>query len=154
MTKQYARDSDIIGTTSQYQKFLKECKKIYMTRTKYLQTSVPVLHSEVIKSFTFQKDFQKGHQASTNELEVIMKRFPVINSSVVNDRKSEFLDYQAAPDKELSAYYDEDDKPMIGTKFPSRRTRLIEAKTAWPLRRKTRIKAREVKRFKLSNMGI
>ena len=55
-----------------------------------MQTSMPVLHSEVIKSFTFQKDFQKGHQASTNELEVIMKRFPVINSSVVNDLKSEF----------------------------------------------------------------
>ena len=116
MTKQYARDSDIIGTISQYQKFLKECKKIYTTCTKYLQTSVPVLHREMIKSFTFQKDFQKGHQESTNELEVIMKRFPnVINSSVVNDLKSEFLDYQAAPahsNKELSAYYDEDDKPI------------------------------------------
>ena len=80
-----------------------------MKCTKYLQTSMPVLHSEVIKSLTFQK----GHQASTNELEVIMKRFPnVINSSVVNDLKSEFLDYQAAPDKELFAYYDEDDKPI------------------------------------------
>ena len=77
-----------------------------------MQTSMPVLHSEVIKSFTFQKDFQKGHQASTNELEVIMKRFPVINSSFVNDLKSEFLDYQAAPDKELPVYYDEDDKPI------------------------------------------
>ena len=81
-----------------------------------MQTSMPVLHSVVIKSLTFQKDFQKdfqkGHQASTNELEVIMKRFPVINSSVVNDLKSEFLDYQAAPDKELPAYYDEDDKPI------------------------------------------
>ena len=77
-----------------------------------MQTSMPVLHSEVIKSFTFKKDFQKGHQASTNELEVIMKRFAVINSSVVNELKSEFLDYQAAPDKELPAYYDEDDKPI------------------------------------------
>ena len=123
-----------------------------------MQTSVPVLHSKVIKSFTFQKDFQKGHQASTNELEVIMKRFPVINSSVVNDLKSEFLDYQAAPDKELPAYYDEDDKPiridLVWQKISFRRTRLIEAKTALPLPRKTRIKAREVKRFKLSNMGI
>ena len=39
MTKQHARDSDIIGT-SQHQKFLKECKKFYMTCTKYLQTSM------------------------------------------------------------------------------------------------------------------
>ena len=72
-----------------------------------------MLHREMIKSFTFQKDFQKGQQASSNELEVIMKRFPnVINSSVVNDLKCEFLDYQAATDKELPAYYDEDDKPI------------------------------------------
>ena len=34
MTKQYARDNDIIGT-SQYKKFLKECKKFYMTCAKY-----------------------------------------------------------------------------------------------------------------------
>ena len=53
------------------------------------------------------------NQTSTNELEVIMKRFSnVINSSYVNDLESEFLDNQAAPDKELPAYYDEDDEPI------------------------------------------
>ena len=111
MTKQYARDSDIIGT-SQYKKFLKECKKFYVTCTKYLQTSMPLLHSEVIKSFTFLR-LPERHQASTNELEVIIKRFPnVINSSDINDLESEFLDYQAASDKELPGYYDEHDKPV------------------------------------------
>ena len=48
MTKQYAQDADIIGT-GQYKKFLKEGKKFYITCTKYLQKSMPVLHNEVIK---------------------------------------------------------------------------------------------------------
>ena len=63
-----------------------------------------MLHSEMIKSFIFLR-LPERHQASTNELEVIMKRFPnAIKSSDVNDLESEFLDYQAAPDKELPAY--------------------------------------------------
>ena len=111
MTKQYARDNDIIGT-SQYKKFLKECKKFYMTCAKYLQKSMPVLHDEVIKSLTFLR-LPERHQASTDDLEVIINRFPnVINSDDLNDLEAEFLDYQAAPNTELPAYFDEDDKPI------------------------------------------
>ena len=73
---------------------------------------MPVLHSKVIKSLTFLR-LPERHQASTNELEVIIKRFPnVINSSDINCLESEFFGYQAASDKELPASYDEDDKPI------------------------------------------
>ncbi len=68
MTKQYAQDADIIGT-GQYKKLLKEGKKFYITCTKYLQKSMPVLHNEVIKLLTFIR-LPEGHQVSTDELEV------------------------------------------------------------------------------------
>ena len=94
---------DIIGTT-QYKKLLKASWKFYIACTKYLQTSMPVLHDEVIKSLTFVR-LPERHQASTDELEVIIQRFPnVINSDDINDLQSEFLDYQAASDNDFPAY--------------------------------------------------
>ena len=111
MTKQYARDTDIIGT-SQYKKFLKEGKKFYITCSKYLQKSMPVLHNEVIKSLTFLR-LPERCKASTDELEVITSRFPnVIHSDDLNDLENEFLDYQTATDEELPAFLDENEKPI------------------------------------------
>jgi hypothetical protein len=73
---------------------------------------MPVLHDEVIKSLTFLR-LPERHQASTDDLEVIIDRFPnVINSDDLKDLEAEFLDYQAAPNTELPAYFDEDDKPI------------------------------------------
>ena len=92
LNKQYVQDIDIIGTT-QYKKFLKESRKFYIACTKYLQISMPVLHDEVIKSLTFLR-LPERHQSSTDELEVIIQRFPnVINSDDIIDFQSEFLDY-------------------------------------------------------------
>ena len=39
MTKQYVRDSDIIGT-SQYKKFLKEVRAFFIKCAKYLRTKI------------------------------------------------------------------------------------------------------------------
>ena len=52
MTKQYAMDSDIMGT-SEYKKFLKEVKAFFIKCAKYLQASMSVLKNDVIKSLTF-----------------------------------------------------------------------------------------------------
>ena len=102
---------DIIGTT-QYKKFLKESRKFYIACTKYLQTSMPVSHDEVIKSLTFLR-LPERHQVSTDELEVITQRFPnVINSDDIKDLQSEFIDYQAASDNNLLAFFDDYDKPI------------------------------------------
>ena len=73
---------------------------------------MPVLQSEVIKSFTFLR-LPERHQASTDELEVITSKFPnVITSDDINDLQGEFLDYQTATDEELPAYVVEDEKPI------------------------------------------
>ena len=42
MTKQYVRDSEIVGT-SEYKKLLKEIRAFFIKYAKYLQTSKPVL---------------------------------------------------------------------------------------------------------------
>ena len=78
MTKQYARDTDIVGT-SQYKKFLKECKKFFITCTKYLKKSMPVLQNEVIKSLRLPERYQ----ASTDELEVTTSRFPNVRATTI-----------------------------------------------------------------------
>ena len=49
MTKQYARESDI--GTSEYKKFFKEVRAIFIKCVKYLRTSLKVLKN-VIKSLT------------------------------------------------------------------------------------------------------
>ena len=49
MTKQYARDCDIIGT-SKHKKIFKEVRASFIKCAKYLQTSMPVL----IKKRRFQ----------------------------------------------------------------------------------------------------
>ena len=40
-----------------------------------------------------------------------MQKFPRVTTGM-NALESEFLEYQATPDDEFSAYFDEDDKPM------------------------------------------
>ena len=51
ITKQYARDSDIIEN-SEYKKFLNEVRTFFIKCAKYLQTSMPLLKNDVIKSLT------------------------------------------------------------------------------------------------------
>ena len=70
MTKQYARDSDIIGT-SEYKTFLKEVGNLFIKCAKYLQASMPVLKNDVIKSLTCLPLPQR-HQATLDELYVLM----------------------------------------------------------------------------------
>ena len=50
----------------------------------------------------------EGHQATLDEL---MQRFSGIKTEM-NALKSKFLEYQATPDDEFSAYYDKYDKSM------------------------------------------
>ena len=68
VTKQYAKDSDIIGT-SEYKKLLKEVRAFFIKCAKYLQTSMLVLKNDVIKSLTFLP-LSERHQATLDE------RFP------------------------------------------------------------------------------
>ena len=50
MTKQYATDSDTIGTSELKKPLLKEVIAFFIKRAKYFQTSKPVLNNDVIKS--------------------------------------------------------------------------------------------------------
>ena len=106
MTKQYAKDNDIIET-SEYKTFLIEVRAFFIKCAKYLQTSMPVLKNDVIKSLTLPR-LPERHQATLDEL---MQRFSRIKTDM-NALESGFLEYQATPDDEFPVYFDEDDKPM------------------------------------------
>ena len=106
MTEQFARDNDIIET-SEYKTFLKEVRAFFIKCTKYLQTSIPVLKKDVIKSLILAR-LPERHQATLDEL---MQRFSGIITDM-NAPESQFLEYQATPDDEFPAYFDEDDKCM------------------------------------------
>ena len=107
INKQYARENGIIET-SEYKKFLKEVIAVFIKCAKYLQTSMPVLKNDVIKSLTLPR-LPERHQATLDEL---MQRFSRIITDM-NALESEFLEYQATPDDEFPAYFDEDDKSML-----------------------------------------
>ena len=110
MTKQSARDNDITET-SEYKKFLKKVRAFFIKCAKYLQTSMPVLKNDIIKSLTLPH-LPERCQATLDEL---MQRFSRIIINFITDMnalKSEFLDYQATPDDEFPAYFDKDDKHM------------------------------------------
>ena len=109
MTKQFARDSDILGTPK-YRKFLKEARSFYMKCVKYMQTSMPVFRSKIIKSLTFLR-LPERHNATSDELQEIVQRFPKVITNT-DALESEFLEYQATPDDELPAYFDDDGKPF------------------------------------------
>ena len=109
MTKQFARDSDILGTPK-YRKFLNEARSFYMKCVKYMQTSMPVFRSKIIKSLTFLR-LPERHNATSDELQEIVQRFPKVITNT-DALESEFLEYQATPDDELPAYFDNDGKPF------------------------------------------
>ena len=109
MTKQFARDSDILETPK-YRKFLNEARSFYMKCVKYMQTSMPVFRSKIIKSLTFLR-LPKRHNAASDELQEIVQRFPKVITNI-DALVSEFLEYQATPDDELPAYFDNDGKPF------------------------------------------
>ena len=71
MTKQYARENDVIEA-SEYKKFLKEVRAIFIKCAKYLQTSMPRLKNDVIKSLTLPRLPERHQEASLDEL---MQRF-------------------------------------------------------------------------------
>ena len=50
-------------------------------------------------------------QATLDKLHVLMQRF-IRAITDINALESEFLEYQATPDDEFSAYFDENGKPM------------------------------------------
>ena len=66
--------------------------------------------NDVIKSLTFLR-LPERHQATLDELHVLIQRLPMVITDM-NSLKSEFLEYQATPDDEFPAYFDEDEKPM------------------------------------------
>ena len=109
MIKQYARDSDIIGT-SEYKEYLEEVRAFSIKCAEYLQTSIPVLNNDVIKSLTFVH-LPERHQAVLDQLHMLKQRLPEVIIDM-NALESEHLEYQAIPDDEFPAYFDEDDKPM------------------------------------------
>ena len=53
------------------------CKKLvfFIKYAKYLQTSMPVLKNDINKSLTFLR-LPERHQATLDELHVLMQRFP------------------------------------------------------------------------------
>ena len=109
MTKQYARQSYFIGT-SEYKQLLKGLRAFFIQCENYLQTSMPVLKSDVIKSLTFLC-LPEIHQATSDKLQVLMQIFPRVITDI-NALESELLEYQATPDDGLPAYFDKDDKPL------------------------------------------
>ena len=107
MIKQYASDSDIIGT-SEYKKFLKRSFRAFFIKcAKYLQASMPVLKNDVIKSLTFLR-LPERHKATLDELHVLMLRFPRVTTDM-NALESEFIEYQATSYDEFPAYFDDED---------------------------------------------
>ena len=66
--------------------------------------------NDVIKSLTFLR-LPERHQATLDELHVLIQRLAMVITDM-NSLKSEFLEYQATPDDEFPAYFDEDEKPM------------------------------------------
>ena len=68
------------------------------------------IKNDVIKSLTFLR-LPERHQATLDELHVLIQRLPMVITDM-NSLKSEFLEYQATPDDEFPAYFDEDEKPM------------------------------------------
>ena len=109
MTKQCARESDFLGT-SEHKKLLKEVRASFIKCANYLQTSMSVLKSDVIKSLTFLR-LSERHQATLDELHVLMQRFPRVITDK-NALESEFCEYQETPDDGFPAYFDENDKPL------------------------------------------
>ena len=76
MTKQCAWRCDLIGTTK-YNKFLKEVRLFYMKCASYLKSSMSILKDNVIKSLTFLR-LPERHKASSDDLQVIMEKFPKV----------------------------------------------------------------------------
>ena len=110
MTKQCAWRCDLIGTTK-YNKFLKEVRLFYMKCASYLKSSMSILKDNVIKSLTFLR-LPERHKASSDDLQVIMEKFPKVILDV-NALESKLLEYQAASDGELPSYFDENGKPVL-----------------------------------------
>ena len=109
MTKQYARGCDLIGTIK-YKDFLKEVRLFYMKCTSYLKSSMSILKDNVIKSLTFLR-LPERHKASSDDLQVIMEKFPKVILDV-NALESKLLENQAASDSELPSYFNENGKPV------------------------------------------
>ena len=74
MTLQHAWECDIIDT-SKYKRFLKETIQFYIKRKICLKLPMPVLKDYIIKSLIFL-GLLKRHKASSDELQVIVERFP------------------------------------------------------------------------------
>ena len=70
MTKQYAREYDIIGPPK-YKKFLKQARKLYMKYAIYLKSLMPLLKDDTIKSLTFFR-LQGRCKTTPYELQVIV----------------------------------------------------------------------------------
>ena len=72
---------------------------------------MPVLKKDAINSLTFLR-LPERHQATLKELHVLMQCLLRVITDT-NALESEILEYQATPDDEFPAYFDEDDKPML-----------------------------------------
>ena len=69
-----------------------------------------MLNNDVIKSLTFVH-LPERHQAVLDQLHMLKQRLPEVIIDM-NALESEYLEYQAIPDDEFPAYFDEDDKSM------------------------------------------
>ena len=77
---------------------------------KVLANTNASVKNDVIKSLTFLL-LPERHQATLDELHVLIQRLAMVITNM-NSLKSGFLEYQATPDDEFPAYFDEDEKPM------------------------------------------
>ena len=69
-----------------------------------------MLSNDLIKSLTFLC-LPERHRATLDELHVLMQRFPRVITDT-NALESEFIGYEATPDNEFPANFDEDNKSM------------------------------------------
>ena len=70
--------TSIFVSTLKYKKFLKKLKKFHVKCPKYLKSSIPNLHKEVIKSLTFLR-LPERNQASFEGLEISnFSHFPLV----------------------------------------------------------------------------
>ena len=84
---------------------MNEVRAFFIKCAKYLQTSMPVLKNDVIKSLTLPCLPERHQEATLDEL---MQRF----SRIITDKnalESEFLEYQATPDDGFPAYFNEEE---------------------------------------------
>ena len=107
MTKQSARENDLIGTAN-YRKFLSEARRFFQRCVAYLRRiSASTLKDDVIKSLTFTC-VPICQKATLDELSILVTQFPnVIPQEDITQLDTEFVEYQCTSEIDLPSYLNE-----------------------------------------------